>query len=316
AHRGGGNARGGTTARRFSLARAAHLERGRHALRLAGDSRHRRDPVDVDRSAAACRDAVRRCRGRGPVHARRNAGRRSRRRGRGLSCRRWPGGADPAAARGGDSGSRNAALTAPERLPGARRDMPAVALSVLTRVVRTLGPLRGAGAAAVGAAWYARLSRDDRVRVAANHHRLQPQLDHASAAALARRSYQEYVRMIVDSMWAEPLDSAQVLELFRVIGAEHLDVGDRGSMVVLPHFGNWDMAASASLGLGLHLSTVMAPVVSPGITEMVALSRRRKGLEIFTVRQSARGLYRALRRGRTVALMLDVPEAGPTVVVP
>ena len=60
----------------------------------------------------------------------------------------------------------------------------------------------------------------------------------------------------------------------------------------------------------------MAPVVSPGITEMVALSRERKGLEIFTVRQAARGLFRALRRGRTVALMLDVPEAGPTVVVP
>jgi lauroyl/myristoyl acyltransferase len=87
-------------------------------------------------------------------------------------------------------------------------------------------------------------------------------------------------------------------------------------MVVLPHFGNWDVAASASLGLGLHLSTVMAPVVSPGITEMVALSRQRKGLEIFTPRQAARGLFRALRRGRTVALMLDVPEAGPTVVVP
>ncbi len=35
----------------------------------------------------------------------------------------------------------------------------------------------------------------------------------------------------------------------------------------------------------------MAPVVSPGITEMVALSRQRKGLEIFTVRQAARGLF-------------------------
>ena len=122
--------------------------------------------------------------------------------------------------------------------------------------------------------------------------------------------------MIVDSMWADRLGSAEVLEHFRVIGVEHLDVGERGSMVVLPHFGNWDMAAGASLGLGLHLSTVMAPVVSPGITEMVALSRQRKGLEIFTVQQSARGLFRALRRGRTVALMLDVPEAGPTVVVP
>ena len=107
-----------------------------------------------------------------------------------------------------------------------------------------------------------------------------------------------------------------MLKLFRVIGAKHLDVGPRGSMVVLPHFGNWDIAASASLGLGLHLSTVMAPVISPGITELVTASRERKGLELFTPRQAARGLFRALRRGRTVALMLDVPEAGPTVVVP
>jgi phosphatidylinositol dimannoside acyltransferase len=178
-----------------------------------------------------------------------------------------------------------------------------------------MGPMRSPAAAVVGAAWYARLSREDRVRAAANHHRLQPDLDHASAAALARHSYQEYVRMIMDSMWAERLESAEVLELFSVRGAEHLSPGG-GLMVVLPHFGNWDIAASASLGLGLHLSTVMAPVISPGITEMVALSREQKGLEIFTVRQAARGLFRALRRGRTVALMLDVPEAGPTVVVP
>jgi KDO2-lipid IV(A) lauroyltransferase len=183
-------------------------------------------------------------------------------------------------------------------------------------VVRTLGPLRGPVASAVGARWYARLTPEERVRAAANHHRLQPHLRYAEAAALARRSYQEYVGMITDSMWAEPLTSAETLAMFQVQGAEHLDVGDRGSMVVLPHFGNWDVAASASLGLGLHLSTVMAPVVSPGITEMVALSRQRKGLEIFTPRQAARGLFRALRRRRTVALMLDVPEAGPTVVVP
>jgi KDO2-lipid IV(A) lauroyltransferase len=170
-------------------------------------------------------------------------------------------------------------------------------------------------AGVVGARWYARLAPSDRVRAAANHHRLQPHLEYTEAAALARHSYQEYVGMIVDSMWAEPLTSAETLAMFQVQGEENLHVGGRAAMVVLPHFGNWDMAASASLGLGLHLSTVMAPVVSPGITEMVALSRQRKGLEIFTVRQAARGLFRALRRGRTVALMLDVPEAGPTVVV-
>ncbi len=190
-----------------------------------------------------------------------------------------------------------------------------MALTALTRVVRTLGPLRGPVADAVGAHWYARLGPADRVRAAANHHRLQPHLGYKEAAALARRSYQEYVGMIVDSMWADPLSSEETLAMFQVQGRENLNVGDRAAMVVLPHFGNWDMAASAALGMGVHLTTVMAPVVSPGITEMVELSRRRKGLETFTVQQAARGLFRALRRGRTVALMLDVPEAGPTVVV-
>jgi len=190
-----------------------------------------------------------------------------------------------------------------------------MALTALTRVVRTLGPLRGPVADAVGARWYARLAPAERVRAAANHHRLQPHLGYREAAALARRSYQEYVGMIVDSMWADPLSSEETLARFQVHGRENLNVGDRAAMVVLPHFGNWDMAASAALGMGVHLTTVMAPVVSPGITEMVELSRRRKGLETFTVRQAARGLFRALRRGRTVALMLDVPEAGPTVVV-
>jgi len=48
---------------------------------------------------------------------------------------------------------------------------------------------------------------------------------------------------------------------------------------------------------------------------MVELSRARKGFELFTPQQAARGLARALRRARLVALMVDVPEAGPTVTV-
>ena len=38
--------------------------------------------------------------------------------------------------------------------------------------------------------------------------------------------------------------------MFRVRAQSICNVGDRASMVVLPHFGNWDLAASASLGLG------------------------------------------------------------------
>ncbi|MBV8302437.1 MAG: lysophospholipid acyltransferase family protein [Candidatus Dormibacteraeota bacterium] len=51
------------------------------------------------------------------------------------------------------------------------------------------------------------------------------------------------------------------------------------------------------------------------MTQLVMVSRRRKGLDLHTPAAAARGLVRALHQGRKVALMVDIPEAGPTVVV-
>lgn len=38
-------------------------------------------------------------------------------------------------------------------------------------------------------------------------------------------------------------------------------------------------------------------------------------MELFTPSAAARGLLRALRRGRIIALLVDIPEGGPTVTV-
>jgi len=120
--------------------------------------------------------------------------------------------------------------------------------------------------------------------------------------------------MILDSVWADPLPPARMRPLLDIDGAEHLQDGN--AVMVTSHFGNWDIGASATHVLGLPVTTVMASFGPPLITQLVELSRNRKGFELFTPRLAARGLVRALRRGRWVGLMLDVPEAGPTVVVP
>jgi lauroyl/myristoyl acyltransferase len=181
--------------------------------------------------------------------------------------------------------------------------------------VRALGPLRRPLSARIGAAWYARRPAARRVRVAAHHRRLDPELTWAQARRLARRSHIEYVTMMLDAVWAEGLRPDEVLERVHVEGREHLSLLERGGVLAISHFGNWDVAASAALAMGHHMTTVMAEVISPWITAMVAMSRGRKGLELFTPRQAARGLLRALRDRRLVALMIDVPEAGPTVTV-
>ena len=198
-----------------------------------------------------------------------------------------------------------------------RAGLPAtVALALIIATVRGLGPLRRPVAGLIGAIWYASLPPAARRRVARNHRRLHPGLRERSSAALARASFKEYAAMILDSIWAEPLSIAEIRSQVRIRGLDHLEAGNDGAVVAVSHFGNWDMAASGARALGRQVSTVMAPIGSRLVTSMVELSRARKGFELFTPQQAARGLTRALRRRRLVAVMVDVPEAGPTVTVP
>jgi KDO2-lipid IV(A) lauroyltransferase len=199
----------------------------------------------------------------------------------------------------------------------ARRSvLPALVLGLIIAAVRALGPLRRGVGGVIGSIWYRAVDDGARRRVAANHRRLHPALGERSATALARASFREYVAMILDSIWAEPLTVAQIRRHVRFVGLDNLAQGDDGAVLALSHFGNWDMAASGALALGRAVSTVMAPIGSQFLTAIVEVSRARKGLELFTPEQAARGLVRTLRHRRLIAIMSDVPEAGPTVTVP
>ena len=83
----------------------------------------------------------------------------------------------------------------------------------------------------------------------------------------------------------------------------------------LAHFGNWDMAATMALSHGLALTTVMREFTPVAFNRVIVWARERRGLEVFTPGRAARGLLHALRRGRFLALLADIPEGGPTVEV-
>ncbi|HEX3605629.1 MAG TPA: lysophospholipid acyltransferase family protein [Candidatus Dormibacteraeota bacterium] len=182
--------------------------------------------------------------------------------------------------------------------------------------MRALGPARYAVGEAAGLGVWA-LSRRRRL-AAANHRRLDPGIDEREARRRARRSYREYGRTVVDFLWGIDLDAATVTRCTHLHGLEDLlavrDAG-RGAIIVLGHFGSWDMCANVAAVHGIPLSTVMSPVGPPAITDLVIWARESNQLEVFTPERAARGLVRALRRGRFVCLLCDIPGGGPTVVV-
>lgn len=169
-----------------------------------------------------------------------------------------------------------------------------------------------------GALTYALQPPGKRRLCAELHSRAAGGLRPREARRRARASYRSYARMIVDTLWIHAIGLDEMFAHGSVEGVEYLnnarDAG-KGAVLVTAHFGSWDIAASLALAAGHPVTTVMAPVGPPWITELLAWSRKAKKMELFTPMAAARGLLRALREGRIVALLIDIPEGGPTTTV-
>jgi lauroyl/myristoyl acyltransferase len=193
-----------------------------------------------------------------------------------------------------------------------------VAFEASARGLRAIGKGRYAIADAAGAITYALQPPRKRRLCAHLHSRAAGGLRPAEARRRARASYRNYARMIIDTIWVHAIRLDEMFDHGRIHGVENLhstrDAG-RGGILALAHFGSWDIAASMALAAGHPVTTVMAPVGTPSITALLAWSRKVKQMELFAPEAAARGLLRALRQGRWVAILVDIPEGGPTTVV-
>ncbi len=186
-----------------------------------------------------------------------------------------------------------------------------------SRALRALGTNRYALADLIGICAYW-LSPRGRRRCAANHRRLDPSLSQRAARRRALGSFRNYARTSVDFVWQYGVPAREMDRHFRAYGLEHagraLDTSG-GGVFAMAHFGSWDVAAGCGLRSGLRVTTVMAPVGGDLVTSIAVWARRRQDLEVLQSSNAARGLVRAVRRGRFAAILSDIPERGETVTV-
>jgi lauroyl/myristoyl acyltransferase len=187
----------------------------------------------------------------------------------------------------------------------------------VAKSARALGWQRYLAVDAIAAA--TSLVRPGRIAAcAARHGRADPSLGPRAARARARASYREYYRTCLDLMWADSLTMETVRRLHPLDGWEHIERAreEHGAGIFcLAHHGNWDMAATIGLSRGLALTTVMRDFRPAFINRVIVWARERRGLEVFAPGRAARGLLHALRHGRFLALLADIPEGGATVEV-
>lgn len=148
---------------------------------------------------------------------------------------------------------------------------------------------------------------------------------------VVRRGFASYGRYWGEAFRLENLSQEDIRNRMTIDGREHLDAAfdaGHGGILAVPHLGNWDAGAAWVVAAGYPLTTVVERLKPAELFDRFVAYRRALGMEILPLdngSESMRGLLRALRKGRIVALVADrdltghglpVRMFGATVMMP
>lgn len=148
-------------------------------------------------------------------------------------------------------------------------------------------------------------------------------LQKAYGAALGRRARTRIARASFAHLGTICADAAYFPGLLRQPtervaiheGTEHLRAAvaeGRGALVFSGHIGHWEMIGLLQPRLGIPFAMVVRPLENARIDGMLAHLRQKAGNTLIPKRDAARGVLRALRARRAVAMLIDqnVREGG------
>lgn len=187
-------------------------------------------------------------------------------------------------------------------------------LRVIGTLVRPLS-LRTAsnvGAMIGGLGWRPFAIRADRVYRAVRA--CFPELPEARARAIARESYRGLGRIAMEIIWLSRAGQSDALAAFvEPEGWEHVESAyarGEGVIVVMGHFGNWELGA-AYLGMrGIPVDAVAMHMANPFSDAFITRTRTRLGLNVVFDEHAVRRIPKALKDGHAVVLVSDQGAKG------
>jgi KDO2-lipid IV(A) lauroyltransferase len=177
-----------------------------------------------------------------------------------------------------------------------------------TAILRLLPPASASAFGRGAARLFLRLFPKRRRILLFNLNNAFPEKSTAEIAKIARSSVENFGMAFMDFLdaSARPLD--QLLSRVTVSGAEHLrdarSLG-RGAFLLSAHFGSWEIGALVAGQLGEPIASVVRPLDNALLEGELARRRTRFGNRVIPKREAAREILRELRRGGTVAILVD-----------
>ena len=139
--------------------------------------------------------------------------------------------------------------------------------------------------------------------------------------AMARASYQNFVRTMLDLFWAGALSAANFRDFMKVEGFDELrarlDRERRGAVFMCVHQGNWEWASLACGFLGFGNTVVAENFKNPRLTAIFSQLRQISGQKIVAQENSILRLLKIAKRGGATGMLIDLnlsPTQAATVI--
>ena len=153
-----------------------------------------------------------------------------------------------------------------------------------------------------------------------NLRRVFPEWSAARRRSVARACYRHFCGMVGESVAFTRIDAVELCRRLTLEGWDRLELAEargRGVIVFSGHLGNWEIAGRV---LGLYRAPyhiLVRPFNNPLVWEHMSRERRRFGIREVLKQGAARQLFRVVRHGGRVGMVIDQRvRPGQGIVLP
>ena len=142
--------------------------------------------------------------------------------------------------------------------------------------------------------------------------------DRRQVDAVARRAFRNFGKFVIDFIHFPAMSREEVRRRLVFSQWAELDeaVGSgRGVLIVTMHLGVWDLGAAALAAYDYPIHAIADSFRYQRMNDLVHGSREKLGMKVIPMDRVGPGVFRALKRGEILAMLVDTPLPGQAITV-
>lgn len=142
--------------------------------------------------------------------------------------------------------------------------------------------------------------------------------DKAEVDAMAHRAFRNFGKFVIDFIHFPAMTRTEIHKRLVFSQWTELDEAvESGRGIIMPtmHFGSWDLGAAALAAYDYPINAIADTFSDDRLDELVHSSRRKLGMNVIRRDQTGPSVFRKIKRGEILAILIDVQPPGQTVTV-